>query len=67
MSLRTPGHFHPDLLIVFYMLSTTSFRFPCIFLNYDLLKNMCYGHPVNVFKEKINSDHPDKLPGVQDT
>ena len=43
MSLWTPGHFRPDLLTAFYILLTISFRFPCIFFNYDLLTNMCYG------------------------
>ena len=61
MSLRTPGYFRPDLLTVFYILLTISFRFPCIFFNYDLLTNMCYGLPVNVFKVKNQFRTPERI------
>ncbi len=50
--IRTPGHFHPDFLTVFYILSNISFRFPFNFFNYDLLTNMCYGLPVHFLKGK---------------
>ncbi len=63
MSLRTPGHFRPDFLTVFYILSSISFRFPCIFFNYDLLTNMCYGLPVNVFKGKNQFRTPSRITG----
>jgi hypothetical protein len=63
MSLWTPGHFRPDFLTVFYILSTISFRLPCIFLNYDRLTNMCYGLPVNVFKGKNQFRTPERITG----
>ena len=63
ISLRTSGHFRPDFLTVFYILSTISFRFPCIFFNYDLLTNMCYGLPVNVFKGKNRFRTPWRITG----
>ncbi len=53
----------PDFLTVFYILSTISFRFPCIFFNYDLLTNMCYGLPVNVFKGKNQFRTPEQITG----
>ncbi len=67
MNFRTPGHFRPDFLTVFYILTIISFLFPCIFLKLRSPDKHVLRTPVNVFKEKINSEHPDKLPGVRDT